>query len=83
MNIIDFFGIVILMCGVILIYDARPITKKVFSFGDQNDGVKGLKIVGRCVWIAAGIACLNTFLSTKIIFEHQVIDNEEKENKGE
>lgn len=44
---------------------------------------KGLKIVGRCVWIAAGIACLNTFLNTKIIFEHQVIDNEEKENKGE
>ena len=44
---------------------------------------KGLKIVGRCVWIAAGIACLSTFLNTKIIFEHQVIDNEEKENKGE
>lgn len=46
MEIIKIIGTIILMCGVILIYDARPITKKVFSFGDQNDGVKGLKIVG-------------------------------------
>lgn len=39
-------GIVIATCGVILIYDARPITKKMFSFGDQNDGALGLKITG-------------------------------------
>lgn len=39
-------GIIIATCGVILIYDARPITKKMFSFGDQNDGALGLKLVG-------------------------------------
>ena len=34
------------MCGVILIFDARPITKKMFGFGDQNDAALGLKLVG-------------------------------------
>ncbi len=58
MNIIDFLGIVILMCGVILIYDARPITKKVFSFGDQNDGVLGLKITGFVLSVIGGLLVL-------------------------
>jgi len=39
-------GAIIALIGVILIYDARPITKKLFSFGDQNEGTKGLKIIG-------------------------------------
>lgn len=39
-------GILLATIGVILIYDARPITKKMFSFGDQNDGALGLKITG-------------------------------------
>jgi hypothetical protein len=36
---------------VILIYDARPITKKMFSFWDQNDGALGLKITGFLITI--------------------------------
>lgn len=55
MEIIEIIGTIILMCGVILIYDARPITKKIFSFGDQNDGVKGLKIVGFVLSIIGGL----------------------------
>ena len=39
-------GIILSMCGVILLYDARPITKKLFGFGDQNDATLGLKLVG-------------------------------------
>ena len=39
-------GIIIATFGVILIYDARPIAKKRFSFGDQNEAAKGLKITG-------------------------------------
>lgn len=58
MKIVEIIGIVILMCGVILIYDARPITKKVFSFGDQNDGVKGLKIVGFVLSVIGGLLML-------------------------
>lgn len=58
MEIVEIIGTIILMCGVILIYDARPITKKVFSFGDQNDGVKGLKIVGFILSVIGGLLML-------------------------
>lgn len=34
------------LAGVILIYDARIITKRFFGFGDQNEGSNGLKILG-------------------------------------
>lgn len=44
-------GIIIATFGVILIYDARRITKKMFSFGDQNDGALGLKITGFLITI--------------------------------
>ncbi len=46
MKILFIIGLIIVMFGVILIYDARPITKKIFSFGDQNDATLGLKIMG-------------------------------------
>ncbi len=39
-------GFILAMLGVVCIYDARVITKKLFSFGDQNEGSMGLKIVG-------------------------------------
>ncbi len=39
-------GLVLATLGVILIFDARGISKKVFSFGDQNEGTAGLKILG-------------------------------------
>lgn len=44
--IVKFFLLVIILIGVILIYDARILTKKFFSFGDQNEGSLGLKIWG-------------------------------------
>lgn len=58
MGLIDLIGAVVLMCGVILIYDARPIAKKVFSFSDQNSGVKGMKIVGFVLAIIGGFMIL-------------------------
>lgn len=39
-------GVCLACIGVILIYDARPITRKVFGFGDQNEASMGLKIIG-------------------------------------
>ena len=39
-------GVLLALVGVILIYDARPITRKVFGFGDQNEASMGLKIFG-------------------------------------
>ena len=51
-------GIVLATIGVILIYDARPITKKMFSFGDQNEGTLGLKITGFILSIIGGLMLL-------------------------
>lgn len=39
-------GVVIIMIGIIMIYDARKQVKKWFSFHDQNEGSKWFKIGG-------------------------------------
>lgn len=44
--ILSIIGIVIVLIGVIMIYDARYVTKKLFGFGDQNEAALGLKIAG-------------------------------------
>ena len=44
--ILRLIGALIALAGVILIYDARIITKKAFGFGEQNEDTSGLKIVG-------------------------------------
>ncbi len=44
--ILRIIAILIALFGVILIYDARIITKKFFGFGDQNEGASGLKLFG-------------------------------------
>lgn len=46
MRVLMLVGLIVAMFGVILIYDARPITKKNFGFGDQNEATMGLKITG-------------------------------------
>ena len=50
-------GAIIALIGVIFIYDARKITKKWFSFGDQNEGSMGMKITGVIV-TAVGLIIL-------------------------
>lgn len=47
-------GMILALIGVIMIFDARILTKKLFSFGDQNEGVLGLKIVGFILTIIGG-----------------------------
>ena len=47
--IIKLIAVLIILGGVTLVYDARPITKKYFGFGDQNEGADGLKILGYIV----------------------------------
>lgn len=44
--IITIIAILLMMIGIIMIYDARKLTKKWFSFHDQNEGTKWLKIGG-------------------------------------
>ena len=55
MNVLKFIAILVVLFGVILIYDARPITKKNFGFGDQNDASLGLKIIGFILTIIGGV----------------------------
>ena len=53
--IIRLLCIIMILLGVILIFDARSITKKFFSFVDQNEGTSGLKILGFIVVMISGI----------------------------
>ena len=53
--IIKLIGLLFVLVGVILIYDARIITKRFFGFGDQNEGSNGLKILGFLLAIAGGL----------------------------
>ena len=53
--ILIIIGLIIATIGVICIFDARIITKKMFSFGDQNEGSAGLKILGFLVSITGAL----------------------------
>ena len=53
--IIKLVCLIIILCGVIMIFDARNLTKKFFGFGDQNEGSSGLKILGFIIVIISAI----------------------------
>lgn len=53
--IIKLVGILMVLLGIVLIYDARIITKRFFGFGDQNDASSGLKILGFMIAIVGGL----------------------------
>ncbi len=53
--ILKMIAITLVALGVVCIFDARVITKKVFSFGDQNEGSLGLKILGFIIAIVGAI----------------------------
>lgn len=48
-------GTLILLAGVIMVFDARHLTKKFFSFGDQNEGTNGLKFFGFFITIIGSL----------------------------
>lgn len=52
--IIMLIALVLAAIGVVCIFDARLITKKMFSFGDQNEGSMGLKMLGFII-VAIGV----------------------------
>ncbi len=53
--IIKLVCLIIILFGVIMIFDARNLTKKFFGFGDQNEGSSGLKILGFIIVIISAI----------------------------
>ena len=48
-------GVISAVIGVKLIYDARPIVKMYFGFGEENEATNGLKILGFLMSIIGGI----------------------------
>ena len=52
--VLTFIGLILAMIGVIFVYDARILTKRFFSFGDQNQASWGLKILGFIIAIIGG-----------------------------
>lgn len=44
--ILIIIGTIIALLGTIMVFDARYLTNKLFSFGDQNEATSGLKILG-------------------------------------
>ncbi len=48
-------AVIALAAGVKLIFDARPIVKMYFNFGEENEAVLGLKIVGFLMLIVGGV----------------------------
>ena len=56
MEIKMLWSTLLLLLGVILVYDARSISKKEFGFGDQNEASKGLKILGTVLSIIGAVS---------------------------
>lgn len=48
-------GILVVLLGTIMIFDARSLTKKWFSFGDQNEATSGFKILGFIICIIGAL----------------------------
>ena len=53
--ILKVLGLLLLVFGVITVYDARILTKRWFGFGDQNEASTGFKILGFVFCIAGGL----------------------------
>lgn len=49
--VLKIVGLILVLIGTIFIFDARIIVKKLFSFGDQNEGALGMKIIGFFIFI--------------------------------
>ena len=55
MIIIKLIALLLIHTGVIFYYDARLLSIKWFSFGEQNEATSGLKILGFILAIIGGL----------------------------
>ena len=60
--LITLISFIIIMLGIIAIFDARKLSKKWFSFYNQNEGVKCFKIGGFIFSIIGTLILYFTFL---------------------
>ena len=52
---INLIALIMCLAGVVMVYDARIITKRLFGFGDQNQATWGLKILGFIIAIIGAL----------------------------
>ena len=57
--ILKIISLILILVGVIFIYDARILSTNWFSFGDQNEATSGLKILGFIFAIIGAIIFYN------------------------
>ena len=60
--LLEVIGLLIVAIGVIEIYDARSLSKKIFSYSDRNTAVKLLKISGFLMSIVGSIIIYMQFI---------------------
>ena len=60
-TILNLIGIIIMAIGAVCVYDARKLTKKFFSSGDENTATRIFKIIGLIVFL---IGCAIVFIWT-------------------
>ena len=53
--VLKIIGLIIVSLGVIMVLDARYLTKRFFGFGDQNQATLGFKIIGFIIAIIGGL----------------------------
>lgn len=58
-TILNLIGIIVMAIGAVCVYDARKLTKKFFSSGDENVATRVFKIVGLVVFL---IGCALVFI---------------------
>ncbi len=39
-------GLLLSIGGIVMVYDARPLSNRFFGFGDQNEASLGMKMIG-------------------------------------
>ena len=59
MMILKVIALVLVLAGVVLVYDARILSINWFSFGDQNEATSGLKILGFIVSMIGAVMLYN------------------------
>ena len=57
--ILKIISLILILIGVIFVYDARTLSINWFSFGDQNEATTGLKILGFIIAIIGAIIFYN------------------------
>ena len=53
--IFKLIGLILVLSGIIMVYDARILTRNWFGFGDQNEASTGFKILGGLVCIIGAV----------------------------